>query len=167
MPTALDIDDSSSNIALINAFWNGGLVKTGNLIKTFGTNSNPAKYDNRLIEVYDRPNNGQGEGLVLYGTKTWCHSGTLEDGASLPLPVGAGPKTKVATVTVSASDGKDINQSAQFLIGGQGRTIKVVGTAGTSTADMAGKLCLVPGKRVGVLNRLGAPVDVVITVFWR
>ncbi len=167
VPTALDIDDSSSNIALINAFWNGGLVKTGNLIKTFGTNSNPAKYDNRLIEVYDRPNNGQGEGLVLYGTKTWCHSGTLEDGASLPLPVGAGPKTKVATVTVSASDGEDINQSAQFLVGGQGRTIKVVGTDGTSTADMAGKLCLVPGKRVSVLNRLGGSVDVVVTVFWR
>ena len=104
--------------------------------------------------------------MVLYGTKTWCHSGKLEDGASLSLPVGAVPKTKVATVTVSASDGKDINQSAQFLVGGQGRTIKVAGTDGTSTVDMAGKLCLVPGKRVSVLNRLGGPVDVVITVFW-
>jgi len=167
VPTALDIDDSSSNIVLINAFWNGGLVKTGTLIKTFGTNSNPAKYDNRLIEVYDRPNNGQGEGLVLYGTKTWCHSGELADGASLPLPVGAGSRTRVATVTVSASDGEDINQSAQFLVGGKGRTIKVAGTDGTSTADTAGSLCLVPGNKVSVLNRLGAKVDVVVTVFWK
>ena len=59
-PTALDIDESSSNIAFINTFWNGGLVKTGKLIKTFGTNSNPVRHDNRLIEVYDRPDNAQG-----------------------------------------------------------------------------------------------------------
>ena len=167
IPTALDIDESSSNIVLINAFWNGGIVKTGKLIKTFGANSNPAKYDNRVIEVYDRPKNGQGEGLVLYGTKTWCHSGKLADGADLSLPVGAGARTRVATVTVSASDGAEINESAHFMVGANGKTIRVAGTGSTSDTPAAGKLCLVAGDKVKVSNRLGAPVDLGVTVFWK
>ena len=166
-PTALDIDESSSNIAFINTFWNGGLVKTGKLIKTFGTNSNPVRHDNRLIEVYDRPDNGQGEGLVLYGTKTWSYSGELADGATLPLPVGTESNTKVATVTVSATDGSVINESAYFMVGAKGRTIKVAGTESTGTDSMAGHLCLVPGSNVELINQLGAKVDVVITVFWK
>ena len=166
-PTALDIDESSSNIAFINTFWNGGLVKTGKLIKTFGTNSNPVRHDNRLIEVYDRPDNGQGEGLVLYGTKTWSYSGELADGATLPLPVGTESNTKVATVTVSATDGSVINESAYFMVGAKGRTIKVAGTEYTGTDSMAGHLCLVPGSNVELINQLGAKVDVVITVFWK
>lgn len=165
VPTALDIDESSSNIAFINAFWNGGTVKTGKLIKTFGTNSNPAKYNNRLIETYDRPNNEQGEGLILYGTKTWSHSGELADGEVLSLPVSSG--SKVATVTVSASDGGAINESAYFMVGGNGQTIKVAGTEATSTTSTARSLCLVPGSKVELINRLGAKVDVVITIFWR
>ncbi|MCH2126326.1 MAG: hypothetical protein MK165_16165 [Pirellulaceae bacterium] len=167
LPTALDIDESSSNIALINAFWNGGLIKTGKLIKTFGTNSNPARYNNRLIEVYDRPGNGQGEGLVIYGTKTWCYNGELATGDILSLPIGAGARTKVAHVTVSASDGGDINEAANFLVGGQGKTIKISGTEGTSNSPTAGKLCLVPGKTIELQNRLGAQVDLVITLFWK
>ena len=166
-PTALDIDESSSNIAFINTFWNGGLVKTGKLIKTFGTNSNPVRHDNRLIEVYDRPDNGQGEGLVLYGTKTWSYSGELADGATLPLPVGTESNTKVATITVSATDGSVINESAYFMVGAKGRTIKVAGTEYTGTDSMAGHLCLVPGSNVELINQLGAKVDVVITVFWK
>ncbi len=166
-PTALDIDESSSNIAFINTFWNGGLVKTGKLIKTFGTNSNPVRHDNRLIEVYDRPDNGQGEGLVLYGTKTWSYSGELADGATLPLPVGTKSNTKVATITVSATDGSVINESAYFMVGAKGRTIKVAGTESTGTDSMAGHLCLVPGSNVELINQLGAKVDVVITVFWQ
>ena len=166
-PTALDIDESSSNIAFINTFWNGGLVKTGKLIKTFGTNSNPTRHDNRLIEVYDRPDNGQGEGLVLYGTKTWSYSGELADGATLPLPVGTESNTKVATITVSATDGSVINESAYFMVGAKGRTIKVAGTESTGTDSMAGRLCLVPGSNVELINQLGAKVDVVITVFWQ
>ncbi len=166
-PTALDIDESSSNIAFINTFWNGGLVKTGKLIKTFGTNSNPVRHDNRLIEVYDRPDNGQGEGLILYGTKTWSYSGELADGATLPLPVGTESNTKVATVTVSATDGSVINESAYFMVGAKGRTIKVAGTESTGTDSMAGHLCLVPGSNVELINQLGAKVDVVITVFWK
>ena len=166
-PTALDIDESSSNIAFINTFWNGGLVKTGKLIKTFGTNSNPVRHDNRLIEVYDRPDNAQGEGLILYGTKTWSYSGELADGATLPLPVGTKSNTKVATITVSATDGSVINESAYFMVGAKGRTIKVAGTESTGTDSMAGRLCLVPGSNVELINQLGAKVDVVITVFWQ
>jgi hypothetical protein len=167
IPTALDIDESSSNIALINAFWNGGLVKTGKLIKPFGTNSNPSRYNNRLIEVYDRPNNEQGEGLVIYGTKTWSHSGELADGAAVSLPVGSGSKTRVATVTVSASDGAAVNESAQFMVGGTGKTIRVAGTQKTSATSTGGSLCLVPGDKVKLINRLGAKVDVVVTISWR
>jgi len=165
-PTALDIDESSSNIVLINAFWNAGLVKTGKLIKTFGTNPNPSKSDNRLIEVYDRPNNPQGEGLILYGTKTWCYSGELADGAALSLPVGSG--ARVATITVSASDGAAINESGCFMLGAKGTIVKKVsGTDSTATNSTAGRLCLVPGNQVGLINYLGAKVDVVITLFWR
>ena len=167
VPTALDVDESSSNLALINAFWNGGLVKTGKLIKTFGTNSNPSKYDNRLIETYDRPNNAQGEGLVVYGTKTWCYNGELADGAALPLPVGSAANTKVATVTVAASDGSAHNESAYFMVGGHGKTIKVAGTKSTCATSAEGSLCLVSGRKVELINRLGAKVDVVVTLFWR
>ena len=166
-PTALDIDESSSNIAFINTFWNGGLVKTGKLIKTFGTNSNPSRHDNRLIEVYDRPNNTQGEGLVIYGTKTWSYSGELADGATLLLPVGTGSNTKVATITVSATDGSVINESAYFMVGAKGQTIKVAGTESTGTDSMAGHLCLIPGSNVELINQLGARIDIVITVFWQ
>ena len=165
--TALDIDESSSNIALINTFWNGGLIKTGKLIKPFGTHSNPARYGNRVIEVYDRPSNGQGEGLVVYGTKTWSHSGELADGDAVPLPIGAGSKTRVATVTVSASDGAAVNQAAQFMVGGNGKTIKIAGTQKTSATSTEGNLCLVPGDTVKVINRLGVQVDVVVTISWR
>lgn len=166
-PTALDIDESSSNIAFINTFWNGGLVKTGKLIKTFGTHSNPSRHDNRLIEVYDQPDNTQGEGLVIYGTKTWSYSGELADGATLPLPVGTGSNTKVATITVSATDGSVINESAYFMVGAKGRTIKVAGTESTGTDSMAGHLCLIPGSNVELINQLGARIDIVITVFWQ
>ena len=167
-PVALDIDESSGNIVLINAFWNGGSIKTGKLIKTFGTNSNPAKNNNRLIEVYDKPDNGQGEGLILYGTNTWCYSGELAKDAALSLPVGSGLGTRVATITVSASDGAAITESATFVVGAKGATIKKIsGTASTSTTSTAGSLCLDPGAKVMLLNRLGAKVDAVITVFWR
>ena len=158
---ALDIDESSSNIVLINAFWNAGVIKTGKLIKTFGTNSNPSKRDNRLIEVYDKPNNPQGEGMVLYGTNTWCYSGELADGAALSLPGG-----KVATVTVSVSDGAAVNESGCFMIGAGGTVVKKVsGTDSVAATSTAGKLCLVPGMQL--INQLGAKVDVVITIFWR
>ena len=167
IPTALDIDETSTNLALINAFWNGGLIKTGKLIKTFGTNSNPARYNNRLIETYDRPDNGQGEGLVLYGTKTWCYNGVLADGASLALPVGAHAKTKVATVTVAASGQAQINAAAQFMIGSRSEVLQVAGTDLTSNISTAGRLCLVPGPQVQLQNRLGSDVDVVVTLFWR
>ena len=167
IPTALDIDESSTNIALINAFWNGGLIKTGQLVKTFGTNSNPARYNNRLIETYDRPDNGQGEGLVLYGTKTWCYNGVLVDGASLALPIGLGAKTKVATVTVAASANNHVNAAAQFMIGKEGTILQVAGTELTSNSPTAGRLCLVPGAKVTLQNRLGTDVDVVVTLFWR
>ena len=167
IPTALDIDESSTNIALINAFWNGGLIKTGQLVKTFGTNSNPARYNNRLIETYDRPDNGQGEGLVLYGTKTWCYNGVLVDGASLALPIGLGAKTKVATVTVAASANNHVNAAAQFMIGKEGTILHVAGTEVTSNSPTAGRLCLVPGAKVTLQNRLGTDVDVVVTLFWR
>ena len=166
-PTALDIDESSANIALINAFWNGGHIKTGKLIKTFGTNSNPSRYNNRLIETYDRPDNGQGEGLVLYGTKTWCYNGVLANGASLPLPVGPAANTQVATVTVAASGSGQVNAAAQFMIGRQGTVLQVAGTELTSTSSMADHLCLVPGPKVTLQNRLGTDVDVVVTLFWR
>lgn len=166
-PAALDIDESSSNIVLINAFWNAGLVKTGKLIKTFGANSNPAKYDNRLIEVYDRPNNEQGEGLVLYGTKTWCYSGELADGAALSLPVGAGLGTKVATITVSATDGSAINESGCFMVGAKGTTIKVAGTDSIAITSTEGCLCLVPGTKVQLINHLGTKLDIVINLCWR
>jgi hypothetical protein len=166
-PTALDIDESSSNIVLINAFWNAGEIKTGNLLKTFGTHSNPSKAGNRVIEVYDRPGNPQGEGLVLYGTNAWCHSGELAAGASIPLPVGAGMPGKVATVTVAASDGAACNECGSFMVGANGTTVLVAGTAAVATTPTPGKLCLVPGNRVQVLNQLGAKVDVVITLFWK
>jgi len=166
-PAALDIDESSSNIVLINAFWNAGLVKTGKLIKTFGTSTSPFKLNNRLIEVYDRPNNRQGEGLIIYGTKTWCYSGELTDGAALSLPVGSGLGTKVATITVSATDGSAINESGCFMVGAKGATIKKVsGTDSIATTSTAGCLCLVPGNKVQLINHLGAKVDVVITLFW-
>lgn len=167
LPTALDIDESSSNIAFVNVFWNGGKIKTGKLVKTFGTHTNPSKYDNRVIEVYDQPNNAQGEGIVVYGTKTWSYNGELADGESVSLPIGADSKTKVATVTVAASDGGAINESAQFMVGGKGKTIKVAGTEAMSATSAPDSLCLDPGGRVGLVNRLGAKVDVVVTVFWR
>ncbi len=167
IPTALDIDESSTNVVLINAFWNGGLIKTGKLIKTFGTNSNPYRYNNRLIETYDRPDNGQGEGLVLYGTKTWCYNGVLADGANLALPVGAHAKTKVATVTVAASGPGQTNAAAQFMIGGESEVLQVSGTELTSNTPAEGRLCLVPGPQVQLQNRLGTDVDVVVTLFWR
>jgi len=95
------------------------------------------------------------------------YSGELADGAALPLPVGSGLRTKVATVTVAATDGAVINESAYFMVGAQGSTLKVAGTESTSTTSSAGRLCLVPGSKVELINRLGARVDVVITVFWR
>jgi hypothetical protein len=73
----------------------------------------------------------------------------------------------VATVTVSATDGSVINESAYFMVGAKGRTIKVAGTESTGTDSMAGHLCLVPGSNVELINQLGAKVDVVITVFWK
>lgn len=167
VPTALDIDESSSNIVFINACWNGGNIKTGKLLKTFGTHSNPSRYNNRVIEVYDRPDNAQGEGLIVYGTKTWSHNGELADGDSLMLPVGGKQNTKVATVTVAVSDGDTVNESAQFMVGGNGKTIKVAGTEATETSSTPGHLCLVPGDRVELVNQLGVNVDVVVTVFWR
>ncbi|MEE3373460.1 MAG: glycosyl hydrolase family 28-related protein [Planctomycetota bacterium] len=167
IPTALDIDDSSTNLVLINAFWNGGLIKTGKLVKTFGTNSNPSRYDNRLIETYDRPDNGQGEGLVLYGTKTWCYDGVLANGASLPLPVGANDKTRVATITVAASGQGQADAAAQFMLGREGRVLQVSGTRLTSNSSEVGHLCLISGPEVLLQNRLGTEVDVVVTVFWR
>ncbi|MBM82610.1 MAG: hypothetical protein CMJ78_18765 [Planctomycetaceae bacterium] len=167
VPTALNIDESCSNVAMINTFWNGGKVTTGKLIKTLGTHTNPSRYDNRVIEVYDRPNNGQGEGVVIYGTKTWSRSMKLADGESLPLPVGTASKTKVATVTVAASDGADVNESAQFMVGGNGKTIKVTGTKSTSEESKSGSLYLISDGQVKLTNRLGASVDVVVTVFWQ
>ena len=161
VPTALDIDESSSNIVLINAYWNAGLIKTGKLIKTFGTNP-----DNRLIEVYDQPNNPRGQGMVLYGTDTWCYNGQVADNTAYYLPV-VSPTAKVATILVSATDGATINASGYFMVGAKGATILVAGTSNMTTAPVTGKLCLVAGNQIGLLNYLGAPVDVVITVFWR
>ena len=165
VPTALDIDESCANLAMINAFWNGGKISTGNLVKTFGTNSNPARYDNRVIEVYDPPSNGQGEGIAIYETKTWSHSGELADAEAMSIPLKS--NTKVATLTVAASDGKNINESAQFMLGGGGKVTKIVGTKLTSETNIAGNLCLVRGQRLELVNRLGTKVDVVMTVAWR
>ena len=168
VPTALDIDETSANLVFINTYLSGrSHVRTGKLIKTFGSHTNPAKFGNRVIESYDRPGNDQGEGLVLYGTKTWSHNGTLADGARQSLPVGARNRTRVATVTVSASDGADINESAQFMVGGHGKTIRVWGTDRTAAVPEAGKLSLVGGETVRIDNQLGKEIDLVVTVFWR
>ena len=172
--TALDIDESSSDIVMINASWNAGLIKTGKLVKTLGVGSRPRKHlgytakgtTNQLVEVYNPPGKREDEGLVIYGTKTWCYSGELAKGAVLSLPIGSKQGTRVATVNVSATDGAAINESGYFMVGANGATIKVAGTNSVATTATAGRLCLVPGNQVRLINNLGAKVDVVVTLFW-
>ncbi|MFA5866045.1 MAG: glycosyl hydrolase family 28-related protein [Phycisphaerae bacterium] len=172
--TALDIDESSSDIVLINTSWNTGVIKTGKLAKTFGVGFRPRKSlgyvttetNNQLVEVYNPPGQREDEGLFIYGTKTWCYSGELAKGAVLSLPVGSKLGTRVATITVSATDGAAINESGYFMVGANGAAIKVAGTNSVATAPTAGRLCLVPGNQVQMINNLGAKVDVVVTLFW-
>jgi len=166
-PAAFDIDESCSNIVLINAYWNAGTVSTGKLVKTFGTNLNPTLGRSRLVEVYDRPESPQGEGILIYGTRTWCYNGKLAKGASLSLPIGYGMQTRVATIIVSATDGASINESGQFMAGAKAKTVLVAGTERMKATPSRGNLCLIPGNKIQLINYLGAPVDVVITVFWK
>jgi len=175
-PAGLDIDESSSNLVLMNCWWQTGtLVKTGNLIKTFGTNTSRENEGNRLIEVYDAPKNPFGQGLVVYGTNTWCYSGKLANNAQYLLPV-MGAANKVATILVAASDNSAVpppaaptNAGGHFIVGGgyAGPTILIAGTSNMSTTSAAGRLCLVPGNQIQLINYLGVDVDVVITVYWK
>ncbi len=167
-PAALDIDESCDRVVLINAFWNTGNVRTGKLLKTFGTGQ-IFQSRNRTIEVYDRPreNTHPIEGIVIGGTRTWSHSGKLANGKALRLPVGAGLGTKVATITVSASDGERMNESGQFMVGARGKTVLVAGTKHLQAKTVDDNLCLVSGNQVKLINHLGADVDVVVTVSWK
>ncbi len=166
---SLDIDESSANIVLINCRWDPiGLVKTGKLVKTFATNVMDAGSgpNNRIIEVYDRPNNYWGDSISIYGTNTWSYNGELDNGAAISLP--ALSASKVATITVSVSDGSAITESGCFVVSAKGNTVKKVsGTDSVAVTSSAGKLCLVPGTKVQLINNLGAKVDVVITIDWR
>ena len=45
--------------------------------------------------------------------------------------------------------------------------IRIAGSEKTSATSTEGNLCLVPGDTVKVVNRLGVPVDVVVTISWR
>jgi len=166
-PMALDIDESCSKVVLINSFWNVGKVNTGNLEKTFATRLTPQRRS-RTVEVYDRPreNTPEIEGLVVCGTRTWSHSGTLTSGEALSLPIGSGMRTKVATITVSASDGKAINESAQFMTGSAGRVVLVSGTDRVKAEAAQGNLCLVAGNQVQLCNFFDADVEVIVTVNW-
>ena len=149
---------------MINASWTGGKVKTGKLVKSFGTHSSPFRYGNRLIEVYDRPKNGQGPGIEVYGTKTWGVSESLPAGKSVTLPVGS---RSTAIVHVAASNGKGVNEAAQFMVGADGKVIKVSGTNRTGTKAASGKLSLLSSKNPRLVNDLGTDVNVVMTVFWK
>lgn len=102
----------------------------------------------------------------MNGTRTWAHSGRLARGAALALPIGFGLSTRVATITVSASDGETINESAQFMSGSPDKTVLVAGTGRFKTTAAQGNLCLLPGNQVQLVNHLDADVDVVVTVFW-
>jgi hypothetical protein len=166
-PMALDIDETCGKVVLINSFWNTGRVSTGNLVKTFATRLTPQRRS-RPVEVYDRPreNTPEIEGLVVNGTRTWSHSGTLAKGKAMSLPIGPGLGTRVATITVSASDGKTINESAQFMTGSAGRTVLVAGTERVKAETVQGNLCLVSGNQVQLINYFEADVDVVVTVNW-
>ena len=167
VPTALDIDESSSNLVLINAFFNAGSVSTGKLVKTFGVNWNPSTARSRVIEVYDQPNNPQREGIVIYGTQMWCHSGRLANNTALDLPVvGSGMPNKVGTILVSATDGDALLESGYFMIGRGDKAVLVAGTKRMEAVSAQGKLCLVPGSTMQLVNNLGADVDVVVTIYW-
>lgn len=168
-PTALDIDESCGNVVLINNWWHSGNIKTGKLVRTMAGHSSPDRDGNRVIEAYDQPNNPQGEGLLVYGTRTWCYSGTLAPNASLSLPIG-GTTSKVATILIAATGGREYRtpeyrESGYFMAAG-GTVALVTGTSEVSAKDTAEKLCLISGASITLKNRLIAPVDVVITVFW-
>ena len=179
-PAALDIDESCSKVVLINSFWNNGLVKTGKLRKTFGTSlTSTERYaypwdqdteliNSRAIEVYDRvrPDAPQTEGILINGTKTWCYSDRLAQGQAVPLPIGSALDSKIATVMISATDGNGILESGQFTATDQ-QTLLVAGTKRMRAESVADNLCLVPGDQVQLINRLGADIDVVITMFWQ
>jgi hypothetical protein len=76
-------------------------------------------------------------------------------------------QNKVATVTVSATDGATLNESGYFMVGAKGMTVLVAGTPSTAATPTTGKLCLIPGNKVQLVNYLGAKLDVVVTLFWR
>jgi len=169
LPAALDIDESCSNVALINCYWNAGTVSTGKLVKVFGA-SHQTFGHSRLIEVYDVSDGRTGsDGMVQYGTRTWSYSGTLagKGDITLGLPIGYGMGTDVATVIISATDGADINESGLFMSGANAKIVLVAGTSLMRDAAAGGSLCVVAGNRVRVINYTGVDLDIVVTIFWK
>ena len=163
----LDIDESCSKVVLINSFWNVGNPKKGRLIETFGSRLTPQQRS-RPLEVLDkaRANSPHIEGIVVDGTKTWCHSGKLAKGEVLALPIGFGLAMKVATISVTATDGDGIIESGQFAAT-KTKTVLVSGTKRLGTEAASGKLSLVAGNQVQLINHLGTDVDIVVTMFWQ
>lgn len=165
VPVPMDIDETCSGVVLVNTHFHSGPVKTGALAKTFGTRLQP-QLRNRPLEVLDRPVPGRPriDGIIVNGTKMWCHSGKLADGETMLLPIGAGMGTRIATVTIAATDGISIEESGQFMVT-RNKTVLISGTRRIATETADGKLVLVPGNQAQLINRLGAEVDVVVSAF--
>ena len=82
------------------------------------------------------------------------------------VPIGGGYSNKTATVLVSATDGNSIIEGGHFVVGGPSGSITklVSGTPNVASTNVAGKLCLLPGNDIALLNNLNADVDVEILI---
>lgn len=170
----LNIDGSVDELSISNSWFQAGSVQsvTGQNV-LFSTPPYPASTgfgDTVLFGADTRPE--YMKFVTIMGTRTTKYTGRLE-GASpgwlVTVPGGKGSAYKVGMIRVAGSDdGGTVLEGGSAIFNKSG--IRLLDhTPNFGAVDLAGKLSVIwqNGSTIAVKNRLGVPVDLVLSVDWQ
>lgn len=164
----LDVDGSCDGLELDNVFWNGGTVSLGTLYEKISFNKIDTASPTPDYAYYSRSLTGatqEQKPIKVLGANIWQWSGSLADLDYVRTPI-IGAARKTAIITFSVRNGTQSILEGASAIDSPEKTTLLNSTSNVSLANEAGKIVLLKdgGNNIKLFNRMGCPLDVVITI---
>ena len=164
---AVNADNSCDEITFLNClFQEGSKALLPGLAQQFGLFKSNSAAPIPATSFYIRDQGSSaGNNISVFGSKTWSHSGMLDNDETFMLPAGNGTGRKASIITVSASGENGIT-SGGMVIDSPEAANALSGTNNFGIGNLPGKLTVLHEDMTYLFNQTGTPLDYVVTVSW-
>jgi hypothetical protein len=161
-PEAFNADQTCWDIILQNCFFQvGSTVSIQGLEEVFSLQKYAGAFPATIY--YDTSVNTN-KNIKIYGANTFRHTGILAVGGIYAIPFHGTQKAAIVHIATYGEEGS-INEGGIWLVTAQS-VVLLTGTVNAAAVSSGGKLCVVYGSPVQVINNLSIAVTYVITVDW-